>query len=309
MKTGRPASWIALALLTSAVPRVSAFTYSPNDLLLVLRRDGFSDVEFNLGSVSNYTALASGTQVNVTNWNPVLAKSSFNGSLSGVSFILLAATSVDDPSKRVWLSNGNPAITPLDVTGSKYSQLRSKIDFVGTQAQVFTATNATKSYVVSPSDGSSYSSIASSGGTLDLSTLGGLASFPVEGVIPANLTFHQLQVSTINPKPAATVVGSFNLTVAGTLVFTAGAVTTPTLPPITAPRITSIERAGGATSIRFNAAADTNYRLVYATPASVHSPSRVWVPIGTPLQGNGATLELKDTVADGARFYAVEASR
>jgi hypothetical protein len=101
---------------------------------------------------------------------------------------LQAATANEDPQRRVWLTDASATGTPTDVSGSKWSQLRSKIDFTGVQAMTVTDASAAQSYVF-PRTSSSYTLIASSGGTLDVITISGLAPFPVEAAIPAQLRF------------------------------------------------------------------------------------------------------------------------
>src|SRR6266404_3595418 len=130
----------------------SSFTYSDYDLLLVLRQEGLSDVEFNLGSVTNYLGKADGTVITVTNFDVNLAKSNFNNNLVGVKFILMAATNSNAAIKRAYLTDAHPASVPTDITVSSWRTLQSKISFVGIQAAVNTSSNSTQSYVISASD-------------------------------------------------------------------------------------------------------------------------------------------------------------
>src|SRR5438552_11474068 len=115
--------------LAAAVHTACAFTYTNTDLLLVFRQDGFSDVEFNLGTVSNFLGHADGAQIAVTNWDQSLVRGNFNNSLAGVDVTLQAATANEDPQRRVWLTDATATGTPTDACGSKWSQWRSKIDF------------------------------------------------------------------------------------------------------------------------------------------------------------------------------------
>src|SRR5258708_574673 len=96
----------------------SAFTYTDFDLLLVLRQEGLSDVEFNLGSVTNFLGKADGTVVTVTNFDVNLAKSSFNNNLVGVKFVLMAATNSNATIKPAHLTDADPASVPTDITVS-----------------------------------------------------------------------------------------------------------------------------------------------------------------------------------------------
>ena len=48
------AKYTAVLALALWAQIASAFTYGEGDLLLVFRADGFNDVEFNIGTVSNF---------------------------------------------------------------------------------------------------------------------------------------------------------------------------------------------------------------------------------------------------------------
>ena len=298
---------MATVVTVATSPDVRATTYSDTDLLLVFRQNGFNDVEVNLVSVSNYLGHASGTQMVVTNWDASQVRANFNNQFGGVSFVMLAATNPTDPSRRVWLSDANLADTPTDLSGSRWSQLRSKIEFVGLEAQTLTDTNPTPYYVVSPNDGSSYSFIASSGGLLDLSTLGGLSAFPVEAVAPVTVRFFEVKVSNSTPKPAAAQVGSFQLTGEGALVFTAGATVVPP-PTLASPKILTLNRTGHVTTLTFATVNGANYRLLFTAQLAPTAPLSGWSSAAAAVKGNGATMSIDDTTDDLTRFYVVEAS-
>src|SRR5712692_10010423 len=93
-----------LLLFAGWTQALAAFTYNDTDLLLVFRKASFNDVEFNLGSVSNFLGHATGTAIAVTNWDLGLVQSNFNNTLDNVDFLLVAATAVTDPLRRVWLT-------------------------------------------------------------------------------------------------------------------------------------------------------------------------------------------------------------
>src|SRR5229473_7177171 len=184
MKTSEPTQSLfkfgLLLLFASWTQLLAAFTYNDTDLLLVFRKVNFNDVEFNLGSVSNFLGHATGTTIAVTNWDLGLVQSNFNNTLDNVDFLLVAATAVTDPLRRAWLTDAKASGTPTDISGSKLGALGSKIEFVGLQGQSFTGTNSQEVYVVPPGDVSSYTYIVSNGGQLDPTSMGGLAPFPVE---------------------------------------------------------------------------------------------------------------------------------
>ena len=119
---------LQLALLTAVTflsTSAHAYIYNESDVLLVFRKTGFNDVEFDIGSISNYLGKANGTVITVTNntgltngWNFGLTRSNYNNSLSGVNFLLIAATSLSDSVKRVWATDVDPNDVPLEVTPS-----------------------------------------------------------------------------------------------------------------------------------------------------------------------------------------------
>ena len=295
-------SYIAFLAFAFWVQAVSAFTYGDGDLLLIFRKDTFKDVEFNLGSVSNFLGKANGTVITVTNWSLNAVVTNFHDTLSGGKFILLATTAISDPVRRSWLTDANAGGTPTDISGSKMSTVIGKINYIGNQAQASTATNNVQVYIVSSREPSSYTSIASEGGALDPTTMGGTAPFPVESDIPATNRFFELKVSNLSVKPAAVQVGSFALTSAGVLTFTAGS-----LAPLQRPQIVSNSRAGNQQSISFTTVSGGNYRLRYVN--TLTSSVATWTALPTVIGGDGSTKTLTDTSADAARFYAVEAFR
>ena len=299
--------WIqcALAILTSAaVGRVHAFDYKEKDLMLVFRKEGFKDVEFNLGSVTNFLGKADGTMITVTNWDLALVQDTYFGSLDDVKFLLVSATATDDSLWRVWLTDGDTSTNvPTDISGSRMSALRSKIEYVGNQAEALTGTNNIQSYVPDSSDPSSYTYIASEGGRLDAATVGGAAPVPVEGINPATNRFFELRISNASTKPPARLIGTFGLSAAGVLKFTAGAPEMPLIPS----HIESIARAGNQNTVSFTTISGATYRLRYT---SVLGPLvTAWTILPTTVAGDGSVKTLADTTTDAQRFYAVEAFR
>jgi hypothetical protein len=291
---------LLLAVMTGGPSLASAFTYSDSDVLLVFRKDGFNDVEFNLGSVSNFLGRADGTRVPVNNWDLNVVNTTFNNNLNGVKFVLCAATEATNALRRVWATSASlyPSTPVTDLAGSKWGQLRAKISTVGTEATNITAGSAGLTYIAPFNDATSYTVIVTEGIGLDPATMGGTASFPVEGDIPGTLLFYQLKVSNLNPKPAALLVGSFCLDAGGALSFTAG----PLL-PLPRPTI-NISRAGTVNTITFLTTNCGNYRLRYASDLA--GP---WTIATTVVTGNGSAKTLTDTTAAAMRFYVVEVFR
>jgi len=291
---------LAAALVTHTV---SAFTYSDYDLLLILRQEGLNDVEFNLGSVTNYLGQPDGTVITVTNFDVNLAKSGFNNNLVGVKFILMAATNSNAAIKRAYLTDADPASVPTDITVSSWRTLQSKISFVGIQAAINTASNSTESYVISPSDTSAYTYIATDGGPGDVTSIAGTAPFLVENPIPGTSRF--FEVKGINPAVSPSVqIGSFNMVATGVLTFTAGAAAQR--PPLTPPTILGWHRSGSLTTITCSSTNGVNYRLHYTDAAGLNANVTNW-PSLPSVPGSYPTTSMQDTGPDATRFYKVEA--
>ena len=290
---------MSAALTAGVAPIASAFTYNDSNLILVFRKDGFNDVEYNVGSISNYLNQVNGTKMTVTNWNLGTVKANYNNSLSGVDFILFATTSTTNtPPLAVWLSDANlGAVTPpTDLTLSKWTQLRGTLSAVGTDALAYSQGSATNLYSVIGSDASSYSSHASD------STVMGLAPFTVESTNPATVLFYEVKFSGTTPKPNSKLIGSFTLDATGVLTFTAGPLSTQA--DLVAARVTKIERASGVSTVYFTTTNAQNYRLWYLNQLNPWS----WASNTTTVAGDGTVKSLTDNTAQGKRFYRVEAT-
>ena len=297
---------LVAALAAGVVPVASALNYSSTDLLLVFRQDGVKDVEFDIGSVSNYLSLAAGTRLPVA-YDTNLVRSSF-GSLAGVKFGVVGATSQLDPTPRVWLTVSSLYSAPADVSFSKFSQLTAKIDAVGVNAAIYTLSNSSP-YVVSTSASSSYDYLVTYGTFSAVSTLagdspttsGGLSPLPVDAVNPTTIALYQVTVSVTSPKPAAALIGAFTLDANGSLVFTAGA-----LPPLNPAAIVALDQdsLNGAATVSFTTTNGMNYQLLYSS-----TPNGTWslVPGAGVANGDGTVQNLIDYDAFApVRFYRLQ---
>src|SRR5205823_313719 len=75
----------------------AGFTYKDTDLLLVFRKDGATnDVIYDVGSISNYLGQANGTMLTVNGFDFSRVQSVFGTDLSGVNYVLMAATTPSD---------------------------------------------------------------------------------------------------------------------------------------------------------------------------------------------------------------------
>jgi len=133
----------------------------------------------------------------------------------------MAATASIDSFLRVWLSDSG-AVAAHDETLSKWSTQRSKINSVGSLASAYAYPDATnQSVTLSPGNPNSYTYIASGGGTVDVSTMGGAAPFQVEQDLGSPMRLFELKVSSANPKPFAGEIGRFTVSTDGSLSFSA----------------------------------------------------------------------------------------
>lgn len=282
------------ALVFLAAPRTThALNYSSGHLLLVFRADGFSDYEIDLGPVSQYIGVAAGTKVPVT-YDLASVKANFNNSLGGVKFSLAAATALGDANPRIWLGDLNLITVPKDLTLSKFSTLRGKIEAVGSQAAAITSSNAAP-YVVVSTDPNSFSYIVSGGTGGSVGTMNGDAPFAIDPVNPTTVKLYELHISNAATKPNATFVGAFTVDVNGALYFTAGQ-----LPALAQSQI-ALVRAGSSSTVSFTTQTGANYRLLYSSDFSSG-----WTQAGSTVAGTGANLNITDSSADAFRFYKVQ---
>ena len=306
MKTLKPLLLAALA--AGAVQTASALNYSSTHLLLVFRQDGVKDVLFDIGSVSNYMGLAAGTVVSIS-YNRNAVFTNFLGGLNGVKFGVAGTTSQLDTYPRVWLTDSAVYTPPSDMTFSKFSVLNGKIDSIGSDANIYTASNAAP-YIVTTSASSSYDYLATSGTLSAVSTFHGDAPTPVGGITPlaadavnpTTIALYETHISTVNPKPAGTLLGGFTIDSTGALYFTAGS-----LPPLSTTTITSIDADpinSQLATISFNTVAGVNYTLYYAT--DIGGP---WAPVPGAgfVSGDGTNQSLSDyNAVDPIRYYRVK---
>jgi len=299
-----------IAVAAGAAQSAPALNYSSTDLLLVFRQDGQKDVEFDLGSVTNFLGQTAGSQTAVS-YNKTLVLANFGGSLAGVKFAIAGTTSQTDPLPRVWLTDAKVSTPPAQLSGSAFGVLHDKIDSVGVSATYATVSNANP-YAVSTSVSSSYDYLVTSGIGSAVSTfygdapspVGSVVPLPVDAANPTTLAFYELRISGANPTPAASLIGAFTLDASGNLTFTAG-----TLPPLSASTITAINADPintGSSSISFTTSNGLNYQLFYA-PSLAGGWARV--PGVQPAAGDGTVQTLTDdNSTDPIRFYRIKST-
>lgn len=277
-------------------------TYQDQDLLLIFRKDGFNDVEYNLGPISPLLSLAPATSLVLTNWDLSVVTNQY-ALTDGAQVALLATTPPSNSPRRAWLSDSDSNSDPLDLTPSQWQALWSKINSVGTKAAASSGRSPTNVFVVSPTAQAAFTFIESNGGSLPgaIRRLGGASAFNVVSTIPANVCFFEIKDSTDASKPAAALLGTFQLDSFGTLRYTASSanITPPSVV------ITDILFRQGTATITFPTVVGVQYRL-RISPSLAGSPS-TWATGTDVIAGTGGVATLTDSHAGAdTQFYAVE---
>lgn len=283
----------ALALL--ATPLARAWTYNDGDVLLVFR-NGSQDVEFDLGSITNYLGKTNGYTAIVTGWNSSLVTSTF-GSLTGAKIVLLASAGGTN-----WLSSAEPNTTAYNISSSDADSLHSIVSAVGSRPlyPIAIPTSGANSYSIDVGGqyaASSYDSIVSGGHFSGISKLGGNAPFTVEQSVPGYLDFWQIQSTTVYPNsPPDALLGTFYITSDGTLTFVAGP---------RASTVTSVSRSGNVSTVQFTTTVGNTYSVAYTNQLG---GATAWPVDATTLVGNGKVNSLTHTNSGAAaEFYRVSA--
>jgi hypothetical protein len=287
-------STIALLTLFSA-PLARAWSYNTGDLLLIFRESGYTNIEFDLGSVSNLLGHSTGFTTNLTGWSSSLVTDNFGSDLTGVSVILAAVDSPTNTVPTAWLSSADPNPGAYNVNQATWvSALYETIDYIGAKPEVpfkvplppgITPTNA---YAISPTSaqygGASYDSIVSGGRLQNVPIWDGSAPFgsiPVEQVIPGSFDFWQVQDSYGAPNH---LVGTFTVAANGTLTFVAG------------PRpsaVSAITYSNGVSTVQFSTTVGNTYSIAYTN--TLGGALSTW-PVDSPtLVGDGNTDTLNHT--------------
>jgi hypothetical protein len=211
----------------------------------------------------------------------------------------------DGTPLRVWLSDADLAGAPRDETLSRWSTQRGKINAVGVAAtSYFNSSN--QSLVLPSSDPGSYTFIASDGGSLDVSTLGGTSPFPVEQDAPGHLRLIELRVSGANPKPLSTQVGSFDVAVDGSqnvsVKFTAGV----SAPTFTLQPVSQTAECGSSATFSVSATGDgpVSYQWYFGASA-IGGATGSTLTLGAVSSANSGTYSAVASNAGGSATSSV----
>jgi len=255
-----------------------------------------------LGNAGWLLDLAPGSTVAITNWDSSLLAANYGSDLTdGVKVLLISSAGPSSTNLSSWLTSPSTNTAAVDLSPAAWHLLWSKISGVGNNAQTWTSGSATENLVLAPTQPYSYTYLASNTGTQPtlIPTLGGVSTFPVEGNIPVSLQFVQVSQSTASVKPAAPVVGTFQVDAFANITYTAAGGS----PPLTPATITAVSATGGTVSVTFTTVAGANYRLRYSPQLG---PGAVWTIAGQSVAGGGRPATLTDTPGGGTRFYLVE---
>ena len=284
-------SLAALTLL--ATPQARAWTYNDGDVLLIFRK-GSQNVEFNLGSVTNFVGKANGYTTPVSGWDLSLVTSTFGTLDSNVKVVLIATGSSTN-----WLSSAEPNTTAYNISSAEADTLHGVISAVGTRPlfPIAIPTAGANSYSIDTGGqfaGSSYDSIVSGGHYSGISKLGGNAPFTVEQGIPGLLDFWQVGITAAASAPPDKLIGTFYITSAGVLTFVAGP---------RASTVSGLTHSGNVTTISFSTTIGNTYAVAYTNRPI--SPAAAW-PVDTPtIVGNGKLNVLNHTNSSDVEFYRI----
>ena len=284
---------LAAATLLSAPP-ARAWIYNDGDVLLVFRKSG-QDIEYDLGSVTNFLGKTNGYTNNVTGWDPTQLTGAV-GSFIGAKAVFLATGQTN------YLSSPEPNTTAYNIDAQEADGLHGVISAVGTTPLYPLAipSNSPNAYVIDTGGdfkASSYDSVVSGGQFNGVAQLGGNAPFTVEQVLPASLDFWQIQPSSVYPNPPPDkLIGVFNVATNGVITFVAG------------PRqskIVSVTRSGTNSVVQFTTTVGNTYSVAYTN--QLGGAASTWPVDTTTITGDGRSDTINHTNSGSVEFYRVTA--
>jgi hypothetical protein len=301
MKKIIPLTLAALSLLATLPAR--AWTYNDGDLLLIFRKSGHSNIEFDLGSVTNYLGKTNGYATTVTGWDLSRVTGEFGVNLTGVKFILLATTSPTNANPTAWLSSAEPNTTAYNVGVSEWTaNLHGTINAIGSRPiyPFNVPPNEANAYSIDPGGqygAASYDYTVSGGNFNFIPKLGGNAPFTVEQAAPGFLDFWAIQPTAVYPNPPPDyLVGTFTITSNGALTFVAG------------PRASSIigvTRSGDVSTVQFTTTVGNTYSVAFTN--KLGGATATWPVESSTVTGDGKVNSINHTSSSSAEFYRVNA--
>jgi hypothetical protein len=285
---------ILAALTLLAAPLARAWTYNNGDVLLVFR-NGSQDVEFDIGSVTNFLGRTNGYTTTVTGWDAGLVTSTFGTLDNNVDVVLLATSGTTN-----WLSSAEPNTTAYNISSQGAETLHNVISAVGTRPlyPINIPTSGLNSYSIDTGGqyaSSAYDSIVSNGHFSGIPQLGGNVPFTVQQGIPGFLDFWAIQPTTVYPNsPPDTLVGTFTIDTSGVLTFVAGP---------RASTITGVSVSGNLSAVQFTTTVGSTYAVVYTN--NFTGAVTNWPVDPNTLVGNGKVNTIVHTNNGSAEFYRI----
>ena len=305
MKKIIPIALAALGLL--ALPQGWAWTYSDGDVLLIFR-DKSTDVEFDLGNVSQFLGHPNGYTVQVNNWSSSLVAATYGSigtnttSQKPVKVLLVASTTTN-----AWVTSIDPNTTAYQQSPAAFGGIYGVISEVGNYPLIYSeATNNTwaQSYVITVAADYANFDYLASGGTYNsttISKLGGNIPFVDETGIPAsgaNLDFWSVAPNGSAIQTPDNLVGTFSLSAAGVLTFVAGP---------RPPAITGFTHAGSVTKLNFPTTIGNTYYVSYTN--QLGGAVSTWPVDPNSVTGDGNTDTISHTNSGvTAEFFKVQAN-
>ena len=213
-----------LIALATCLPLASNVAYglSYQDAHLIIIYINSKQVAFDLGGITNYTGLSSGTQVTVTNWSLSVVTNSI-GPIKYAKFALLATSAYDSPAPSIWVTDGVTNHIPTNLYAPRFQAAWTRINSYGMAISDLSTDNY---FAYTSSSGNVpsnfiYAMGIYAGPMFYYSQLGGNLEFPVVNTIPGSSAFYRLD-AVQDPLTSATKIGAFQIDTNGILTFTAG---------------------------------------------------------------------------------------
>jgi hypothetical protein len=315
----------ALGLTMSLLSvQAQVFNYTDGDLILDFSTAGYSDVEVDIGNVTNLisAAKAAGGTVQLGAYDVNAQLLATFGSVDSLSFSVVGLQNLASGSIAANTSylaqkqtGAGPNTPPNDLTLSAQNTVKGTIQHIvglgnssgilpWSAANPADPVNNTVRVVIIPTSGTqalnsytkivgaSFSGAAAIGGGAPKNTTS--ATFSTDG---GSIVSDLFEFDPVGSSHQSIYKGYFTFNSDGTLDFSV-----PALPRTV---ITAITAIGGTVSVTFNTVAGVNYRLRYSS--QLNASLGTWTIIAGSAAGTGSPATLNDTSATGAaRFYAVE---
>ncbi|MDB6019940.1 MAG: hypothetical protein JWR19_4429 [Pedosphaera sp.] len=309
--------------------QAAPFTYAGRDLLLTFRKtganQGTSELLVNLGQATNFSTLAQGTVITISNFNYLQLTNAF-GDLNDLSFSAGACVKFADiapgyPNNTLWVTNprvtNSVQSTPyVRVSSGSAQNVTGKIASMGNNGVSYSGQNTSNqfntAFAVQIPAGSPIAPSVNLGvlgdyggsfGSDTEKTTPDIFASPVRSDLYELVPTGNVDAHTGMTNGDGAYLGYFELKPNGTLTFTAGTGAAVVIPP---PALTFV-RSNTVTWISLTTTNNATYTLHYTNSAGLTTSVTNWPVLNTNLSGDGSIQSFQDTSTDPNRFYSVEA--